>query len=142
MFGQAALAAGMQLLLAHLHLKPSRHHSSLFLHVVGVEGGHDIRQGMQPVYHIMGLCPQHDLLWDTLSGREHLRFYGTLKGMSGGWAGERWLLCVVLYLVVAVGCCCIYGHVTPVYRDGWLVAHRAGRLGACDSCITRQPCVV
>jgi ABC-type multidrug transport system ATPase subunit len=38
---------------------------------------------MRPIYNIMGLCPQHDLLWATLSGREHLRFYGALKGMSG-----------------------------------------------------------
>jgi ABC-type multidrug transport system ATPase subunit len=45
--------------------------------------GHDISHGMRPIYNIMGLCPQHDLLWATLSGREHLRFYGALKGMSG-----------------------------------------------------------
>lgn len=53
-------------------------------HTAAVSGGHDITQGMQPVYNFMGLCPQHDLLWTTLSGREHLRFYGTLKGLSGG----------------------------------------------------------
>lgn len=52
-------------------------------------GGHDIAAGMQPIYSIMGLCPQHDLLWATLSGREHLRFYGTLTGMSGGTALHR-----------------------------------------------------
>lgn len=47
-------------------------------------GGHDITKGMRSIYSIMGLCPQHDLLWNTLSGHEHLLFYGTLKGMSGG----------------------------------------------------------
>jgi hypothetical protein len=46
-------------------------------------GGNDISKGMRPIFGIMGLCPQHDLLWGALSGREHLRFYGTLKGMSG-----------------------------------------------------------
>ena len=32
---------------------------------------------------IMGVCPQHDLLWDRLTSREHLNFYGRLKGLSG-----------------------------------------------------------
>jgi hypothetical protein len=31
----------------------------------------------------MGLCPQHDLLWETLTAREHLSFYGRLKGLEG-----------------------------------------------------------
>jgi len=31
----------------------------------------------------MGLCPQHDLLWETLTSREHLSFYGRLKGLEG-----------------------------------------------------------
>jgi ABC-type Na+ transport system ATPase subunit NatA len=31
----------------------------------------------------MGLCPQHDLLWETLTSREHLTFYGRLKGLEG-----------------------------------------------------------
>ncbi len=46
-------------------------------------GGHDIRSDMGPVYALMGVCPQHDLLWDSLTGAEHLRFYGRLKGMTG-----------------------------------------------------------
>lgn len=32
---------------------------------------------------LMGVCPQHDLLWETLTGREHLLFYGRLKGLTG-----------------------------------------------------------
>jgi ABC-type Na+ transport system ATPase subunit NatA len=31
----------------------------------------------------MGVCPQHDLLWDALSAREHLRFFGRLKNLAG-----------------------------------------------------------
>jgi ABC-type multidrug transport system ATPase subunit len=31
----------------------------------------------------MGVCPQHDILWETLSPREHLTFYGYLKNLSG-----------------------------------------------------------
>jgi hypothetical protein len=42
---------------------------------------------MEYIYSIMGVCPQHDLLWDTLTGREHLLFYGRLKGLTGGGGG-------------------------------------------------------
>jgi len=48
-----------------------------------VIGGHDIRTGMDAIYDAMGVCPQHDLLWETLTGREHLLFYGRLKGLEG-----------------------------------------------------------
>ena len=30
----------------------------------------------------MGVCPQHDLLWEQLTGEEHLLFYGRLKGFD------------------------------------------------------------
>jgi len=45
--------------------------------------GYDIRQHMQHIYKRMGVCPQHDLLWEQLTAREHLRFFGRLKGLSG-----------------------------------------------------------
>jgi ABC-type multidrug transport system ATPase subunit len=48
-----------------------------------VIGGHDITKDMDAIYTLMGVCPQHDLLWDTLTGREHLQFYGRLKGLQG-----------------------------------------------------------
>ncbi|KAJ4894490.1 ABC transporter A family member 3 [Raphanus sativus] len=44
--------------------------------------GLDICTDMDRVYTRMGVCPQHDLLWETLSGREHLRFYGRLKNLK------------------------------------------------------------
>jgi hypothetical protein len=34
-------------------------------------------------WHVQGVCPQHDLLWDTLTAREHLNFYARLKRLSG-----------------------------------------------------------
>ncbi|XP_019102277.1 PREDICTED: ABC transporter A family member 4-like isoform X2 [Camelina sativa] len=43
----------------------------------------DICQDMDRVYTSMGVCPQHDLLWETLTGREHLLFYGRLKNLKG-----------------------------------------------------------
>ncbi|XP_011047162.1 PREDICTED: ABC transporter A family member 7-like [Populus euphratica] len=45
--------------------------------------GLDIRTQMDWVYTSMGVCPQHDLLWETLTGREHLLFYGRLKNLRG-----------------------------------------------------------
>mmetsp|Transcript_33634 Transcript_33634/g.74460 ORF Transcript_33634/g.74460 Transcript_33634/m.74460 type:complete len:1035 (+) Transcript_33634:121-3225(+) len=45
--------------------------------------GRDIRREMQDIYKMMGVCPQHDLLWEQLTGREHLFFYGRLKGLQG-----------------------------------------------------------
>lgn len=45
--------------------------------------GLDIRDDMDKIYTSMGVCPQHDLLWGTLTGREHLLFYGRLKNLKG-----------------------------------------------------------
>jgi ABC-type multidrug transport system fused ATPase/permease subunit len=45
--------------------------------------GKDIRYELSEIYSQMGLCPQHDLLWETLTAREHLSFYGRLKGLEG-----------------------------------------------------------
>ncbi|CAN8278112.1 unnamed protein product [Cochlearia groenlandica] len=45
--------------------------------------GLDIRAAMDRVYTSIGVCPQHDLLWETLTGREHLLFYGRLKNLKG-----------------------------------------------------------
>ncbi|GJP54911.1 hypothetical protein CLOM_g13925 [Closterium sp. NIES-68] len=45
--------------------------------------GMDISDDMEDVYALMGVCPQHDLLWEQLTGREHLLFYGRLKNLCG-----------------------------------------------------------
>ena len=37
------------------------------------------------------MCPQHDLLWERLTGREHVEFYGALKGLRGGGLREAGL---------------------------------------------------
>ncbi|KFK34077.1 hypothetical protein AALP_AA5G099400 [Arabis alpina] len=49
----------------------------------GIVQGLDICNDMDRVYTSMGVCPQHDLLWGTLTGREHLLFYGRLKNLKG-----------------------------------------------------------
>jgi hypothetical protein len=43
--------------------------------------GLDVRTSMDKIYSLMGVCPQHDLLWETLTPREHLSFYGRLKNL-------------------------------------------------------------
>lgn len=45
--------------------------------------GYSIGADMDSIYSMMGACPQHDLLWQGLSGREHLLFYGRIKNLSG-----------------------------------------------------------
>ncbi|GBG86818.1 hypothetical protein CBR_g42101 [Chara braunii] len=62
--------------------------------------GMDIRTEMGSIHSIMGVCPQHNLLWDTLTGREHLLFYGRLKNLKGEELErevEMWLRKMNLY---------------------------------------------
>jgi ABC-type multidrug transport system ATPase subunit len=41
--------------------------------------GKNIRTHMDEIRKIIGYCPQHDLLFDDLTGREHLQIFGELK---------------------------------------------------------------
>ncbi|KAF3322079.1 ABC transporter A family member 7 [Carex littledalei] len=45
--------------------------------------GKDMRTDMDGIHTNMGVCPQHDLLWESLTGQEHLLFYGRLKNLKG-----------------------------------------------------------
>lgn len=38
---------------------------------------------LQDAYGEMGFCPQFDVLWDLLTGEEHLRLFGRIKGLQG-----------------------------------------------------------
>uniref|UniRef100_A0AAY4BEA4 ABC transporter domain-containing protein n=1 Tax=Denticeps clupeoides TaxID=299321 RepID=A0AAY4BEA4_9TELE len=42
--------------------------------------GYDITQDMALIRRSLGLCPQHDVLFDNLTVEEHLLFYAQLKG--------------------------------------------------------------
>ncbi|XP_043914151.1 ATP-binding cassette sub-family A member 2 [Protopterus annectens] len=44
--------------------------------------GHDIRTEMDEIRKNLGMCPQHNVLFDNLSVEEHLWFYSQLKGMA------------------------------------------------------------
>lgn len=42
--------------------------------------GVDIFNDMERVRQIMGVCPQHDILFELLTAQEHLEFFYDLKG--------------------------------------------------------------
>ena len=44
--------------------------------------GHSAKYDMSSIREIMGICPQHDILWDQLTGKEHLQLFAGLKGMN------------------------------------------------------------
>ncbi|KAL2340805.1 hypothetical protein Fmac_008745 [Flemingia macrophylla] len=46
--------------------------------------GHSIRSsiGMSNIRKLIGVCPQFDILWDALSGEEHLQLFATIKGLT------------------------------------------------------------
>ena len=41
--------------------------------------GHDIRYEMNEIRKILGVCPQHDILWSELTAYEHLILFGRIK---------------------------------------------------------------
>lgn len=43
--------------------------------------GANIRTEMSLVHSRMGVCPQHDILWDDLTVADHLLFYSRLRGV-------------------------------------------------------------
>ena len=42
-------------------------------------GGYDIRRNLTKVRESLGLCPQHDILFDSLTVEEHLKFFGRVS---------------------------------------------------------------
>lgn len=47
-----------------------------------IVGGYDVRTSIGKVRDSMGLCLQHNVLFDSLTVYEHLYFFGTLKGLK------------------------------------------------------------
>lgn len=45
-------------------------------------GGHNIRTEMWKVRDSLGLCPQHNVLFDELTVEEHIYFFSRLKGIN------------------------------------------------------------
>jgi ATP-binding cassette subfamily A (ABC1) protein 3 len=42
--------------------------------------GHDLFEDMTNVREFLGVCPQHDILFDLLTPREHLEIFCDFKG--------------------------------------------------------------
>eukprot|EP01016_Furgasonia_blochmanni_P001456 TRINITY_DN10565_c0_g1_i1.p1 TRINITY_DN10565_c0_g1~~TRINITY_DN10565_c0_g1_i1.p1 ORF type:complete len:454 (+),score=146.91 TRINITY_DN10565_c0_g1_i1:59-1363(+) len=42
--------------------------------------GYNITEDMEDLRKVMGVCPQHDILWNDLTAAEHLRLFAKLKG--------------------------------------------------------------
>lgn len=53
--------------------KPSYGSASIF--------GLDISEDMKEIRKILGVCPQHDILWNELTPREHLILFGRMKNL-------------------------------------------------------------
>ena len=45
--------------------------------------GLDLRTQSDLIHCLMGVCPQDNIIWEELTGKEHLLFYGRLKNLSG-----------------------------------------------------------
>ena len=43
--------------------------------------GHSVHTDVSAVHAVMGVCPQHSVLWEDLSVQEHLLFFARLKGV-------------------------------------------------------------
>ncbi|KAB0796416.1 hypothetical protein PPYR_10477 [Photinus pyralis] len=52
-------------------------------------GGFDIRTNMKAVRNSLGICPQHNILFDDLTVEEHLYFYSRLKGVKRSEVNEE-----------------------------------------------------
>lgn len=47
--------------------------------------GFDLQTKLDSVFSILGICPQFDQVWDSLTVYEHLLFYARLKGVASSW---------------------------------------------------------
>ena len=47
--------------------------------------GMSIRTDLEKIQRSMGVCPQHDVLWERLTGREHLELFCRLKQVPVGF---------------------------------------------------------
>lgn len=44
--------------------------------------GKSVSRDMQQIRKVLGVCPQHDVIWSGLTVREHLEFFAQAKGMN------------------------------------------------------------
>ncbi len=41
-----------------------------------------VRRDLDLIRMVLGVCPQHDVLWGDLTALEHMQLFGSLKGLS------------------------------------------------------------
>jgi len=70
---------------------------------------------LQAIHQTMGVCPQHDVLWSDLTAREHLLFYGRLKG-EGSFNVGLSFRSLFLGLFCVSGLCFWFMFLVYVYR--------------------------
>ncbi|KAJ5070827.1 atp-binding cassette transporter subfamily a abca [Anaeramoeba ignava] len=51
--------------------------------------GYSVREDLGSIHTISSVCPQHDILWDDLTGTESLQFYARMHGYKGAALKER-----------------------------------------------------
>ena len=51
--------------------------------------GLDIQQDLEEIRKTMGICPQHDILFDNLTVKEHLEMYSVFKGVEASRIPEE-----------------------------------------------------
>eukprot|EP01029_Cantina_marsupialis_P023811 TRINITY_DN5_c0_g1_i5.p1 TRINITY_DN5_c0_g1~~TRINITY_DN5_c0_g1_i5.p1 ORF type:complete len:1896 (-),score=693.32 TRINITY_DN5_c0_g1_i5:186-5873(-) len=44
--------------------------------------GHSVQDEIGSIQRLMGICPQHDILFEELSGADHIKFWARFKGMD------------------------------------------------------------
>ena len=42
---------------------------------------YSVKKSISTIRKMMGICPQHDILFDDLTAREHIELYAGLKGV-------------------------------------------------------------
>lgn len=55
----------------------------------GLVVGYNAKTQMRAINQIMGVCPQHDILWPGLTGEEHLLLFCRLRGMNEAEAAKE-----------------------------------------------------
>ena len=43
--------------------------------------GISVRKNLDAVRSMLGVCPQHDILWNDLTAREHMQLFAEMKGV-------------------------------------------------------------
>ncbi|KAF0979003.1 hypothetical protein FDP41_002073 [Naegleria fowleri] len=88
-------------------------------------GGLNVKTSIEKIRKQLGMCPQHDILWDDLTAEEHLELFGDMKGVPRSQRNEE-----VKSLLESVDLLDVGHHLTKTYSGGM-----KRRLSICIACI-------